>query len=138
MEDLSLHILDIVENSIRAGAEHVSVKLNEKDGVLFLSIEDDGKGMDKRILQRVTSPFYSSKEGKKFGLGLSLLKHAVLETKGSFEINSSVGKGTRIRASFIRNHPDMKPLGDISLTMKMLRLSHPGIEFIYEFTGNSA
>ncbi len=138
MEDLSLHILDIAENSIRAGAEHVSVKLNITDDVLHLTIEDDGEGMDSGSLEKVSSPFYSSKEGKEFGLGISLLKYAVLETGGSFEIDSTAGRGTIIRASFIRNHPDMKPLGDVSLTMKMLRLSHPGIEFRYDFTGNSA
>ena len=138
MEDLSLHILDIVENSIRAGAEHVTVKLDEKEDILLLTIEDDGEGMDSVGLEKVSSPFFSTKEGKNFGLGVSLLRYAVLETGGCFEINSAVGEGTRISASFIRNHPDMKPLGDVSLTMKMLRLSHPGIDFTYEFTGNSA
>jgi signal transduction histidine kinase len=139
MEDISLHILDVVENSIRAGAEHIGIKLdNERqEGNLLLYISDDGKGMDERTLENVTSPFYSTKEGKNFGLGISLLKQAVLDTQGKFEINSGLGIGTEIKAVFKIGHPDMKPLGDIMLTVKMLRLSHPEIEFIYEFTGNN-
>ena len=139
MEDLSLHILDVVENSIRAGAGRVEVRLEDKkeEGILLLFIIDDGSGMDKETLENVSSPFYSSKEGKDFGLGVSLLKQAALETEGEFEINSSIGVGTEIRAAFKNDHPDMKQLGDIMLTIKMLRLSHPEIDFHYEFTSDS-
>ena len=135
MEDLSLHILDVVENSIRAGASRIEIRLEEEksEGILHLFIIDDGSGMDRETLDIVSSPFYSSKEGKDFGLGLSLLKQAAQETEGEFEINSSIGVGTEIRASFKNDHPDMKPLGDIMLTIRMLRLSHPGIDFQYEF-----
>lgn len=133
MEDLSLHILDIVENSIRAGSARIEVNLMKKedDGILVLYIIDDGSGMDKKTLETVSSPFYSTKEGKTFGLGISLLKQAVLETGGEFGINSEIGIGTNIKAVFKTDHPDMKPLGDIELTMKMLRISHPEIEFYY-------
>ena len=139
MEDLSLHILDVVENSIRAGARHVEVRLEEEkaEGILLLFIIDDGSGMDEETLKVVSSPFYSSKEGKNFGLGISLLKQAALETEGEFEINSSIGAGTKIRAAFKNDHPDMKPLGDIMLTIRMLRLSHPEIDFYYEFIRDS-
>ncbi len=139
MEDLSLHILDVVENSIRAGASMVEVRLEEKnvEDVLLLFIIDDGSGMDEETLNIVSSPFYSSKEGKNFGLGISLLKQAALETGGDFEISSGIGVGTKIRAAFNSGHPDMKPLGNILLTIKMLRLSHPGIDFQYEYVSNS-
>jgi signal transduction histidine kinase len=139
MEDLSLHILDVVENSIRAGARHVEVRLEEKkvENILRLFIIDDGSGMDMETIKIVSSPFYSSKEGKKFGLGISLLKQAALETEGEFEIDSCIGVGTEIRAVFKNDHPDMKPLGDIMLTMKMLRLSHPDIDFYYDFISDS-
>ncbi|MCD6396817.1 MAG: sensor histidine kinase [Spirochaetaceae bacterium] len=144
MEDLSLHILDVVENSIRAGAGRVEVKLieekeeessNKKNIVLF--IIDDGSGMDKKTLGIVTSPFYSSKEGKSFGMGISLLKQAALETEGEFFIDSKPGSGTSIKAVFKSDHPDMKPLGDIKLTMRMLGLSHPEIDFVYNFENDS-
>ena len=135
MEDLSLHILDVVENSIRAGAGQIEVRLEEKkaENILYLFIIDDGSGMDEETVKEVSSPFYSSKEGKVFGLGISLLKQAALETEGDFEINSTMGVGTKIKAVFNNNHPDMKPLGDIMLTIKILRLSHPDIEFKYDF-----
>ena len=139
MEDLSLHILDIVENSIRAGARRVEIRLEEEkaENILRLFIIDDGSGMDQETIKIVSSPFYSSKEGKNFGLGISLLKQAVQETEGEFEIDSSVGVGTEIKAVFKNDHPDMKPLGDIMLTIKMLRLSHPDIDFCYDFISNS-
>lgn len=139
MEDLSLHILDVVENSIRAGAQRVEVRLEEEraENILCLFITDDGSGMDQETIKIVSSPFYSSKEGKKFGLGISLLKQAALETEGEFEIDSSIGVGTRIKVVFKNNHPDMKPLGDIMLTIRMLRLSHPDIDFCYDFISNS-
>jgi len=140
MEDISLHILDVVENSIRAGADRIEVKLkgdnsNEKNIVLY--IIDDGSGMDEKTLGIVTSPFYSSKKGKNFGMGISLLKQAALETGGDFFINSKPGSGTSIKAVFKSDHPDMKPLGDIKLTMRMLRLSHPEIDFVYKFENDS-
>ena len=139
MEDLSLHILDVVENSIRAGARRVEVRLEEEkaENILRLFIIDDGSGMDKETIKIVSSPFYSSKEGKIFGLGISLLKQAALETEGEFKIDSNIGVGTTIEAVFISDHPDMKPLGDIMLTIKMLRLSHPDIDFYYDFIRNS-
>ncbi len=139
MEDLSLHILDIVENSIRAGSSKVEVNLEEKkeEGILLLNINDNGSGMDMETLNIVSSPFYSSKQSKNFGLGISLLKQAALETEGSFEINSKEGIGTELKAEFKNEHPDMKPLGDIMLTIKMLRLSHPEIEFLYSNGSNS-
>lgn len=135
MVDLSLHILDVVENSIRAQAKRIEVRLEKEkaENILRLFIIDDGSGMDKETVQIVSSPFYSSKEGKNFGLGLSLLKQAALETEGEFEINSSIGVGTKIKAVFNIDHPDMKPLGDIMLTIKILRLSHPDIDFYYNF-----
>ncbi len=139
MEDLSLHILDIVENSIRAGSSKVEVNLEEKKekGILLLNIKDNGSGMDMETLNIVSSPFYSSKQSKNFGLGISLLKQAALETEGSFEINSKEGIGTELKAEFKNEHPDMKPLGDIMLTIKILRLSHPEIEFLYNNGRNS-
>jgi len=139
MEDLSLHILDIVENSIRAGSSKVEVNLEEKkeEGILLLNINDNGSGMDMETLKIVSSPFYSSKQSKNFGLGISLLKQAALETEGNFEINSKEGIGTELKAEFKNEHPDMKPLGDIMLTIKMLRLSHPEIEFLYSNGSNS-
>ena len=139
MEDLSLHILDIVENSIRAGSSKVEINLDEKmeEGVLLLNIKDNGSGMDAATLKIVSNPFFSTKEKKSFGLGISLLRQAALDTEGSFKIDSKEGIGTELKADFNKEHPDMKPLGDIKLTIKMLRLSHPEIEFFYEYIKES-
>jgi len=139
MEDISLHILDIAENSLKAGATAVSVTLRENkgDGTLTLVIEDNGRGMDEETAAKALSPFYSTKGTKPYGLGLPLLKQAAEETGGSMELESEPGKGTRVTTIFKSSHIDMKPLGDIDSTVVALQLSHPEVEisFYYELVG---
>lgn len=135
MEDISLHILDIVENSIRANAKNIVIKISEnrKEDYLTLLIEDDGKGMDKETLKKATDPFFTTKEGKKVGLGIPLLSQSAREGGGSLTINSEKGKGTKVYATFKLSNIDTKPLGNIDETIKVLRLSHPEINFIFEY-----
>ncbi len=135
MEDLSLHILDIADNSLRAGAENVIIRLieHEAEGLLVLEIEDDGPGMDEENLKQAASPFFSTKDGKKYGIGLSLLAQAAEAVEGEMQIETEPGCGVKIRASFHSDHPDMKPVGDIEKTLKVLRFSHPEVNFIFEF-----
>lgn len=134
MKDLSLHILDIAENSIRAEATWVEILVVEdvENDVLSLQIEDDGRGMDPDTLRRATDPFFSGKPGRRFGLGLALLAQATREAEGTFEISSPPEAGTRITAAFRHSHPDRKPLGDMSATLETLVAANPGVDFRYE------
>ncbi|MDA8170177.1 MAG: ATP-binding protein [Nitrospiraceae bacterium] len=132
MEDLSLHILDIAENSINAGATKIVIRIKEDSAAdrLSLSVEDNGSGMNAETLMMVDNPFFTSKKGKRWGLGIPLLKQAACETGGDFNIRSEPGKGTVLQASFKRSHIDRKPLGDIGQTMLALISGHPEIHYV--------
>jgi len=135
VEDLSLHVLDVVENSIRAGATQVNVRLteNKAEDLLILEIRDNGKGMDEATRRRCLDPFFTTKERKDVGLGLPLLAQSVEETGGKLVIESARGQGTRIIATFRLNHIDRRPLGDLAGTIRCLRETHPEIDLFYEF-----
>jgi signal transduction histidine kinase len=139
VEDLSLHIMDLVDNSIAAGASRVGVQIREdrKADRLRILIEDDGEGMDREILNAAEDPFFSTRNGKPFGLGLSLFAQAARESGGSMRVDSRPGGGTRIHAEFGLTHPDRKPLGDIEKTMVVLQASHPEIEFSFDYESDS-
>ena len=134
MEDLSLHILDIAENSIRAGARNVDIRLveNKNNTMLILEIEDDGTGMDEETLKDAMNPFFTTKGGKKFGLGLSLLSQSAQEAGGNVTVKKRAVKGTKIIATFDKSNIDIKPTGDINETMRVLRASHPEINFSFK------
>lgn len=134
MEDLSLHILDIVENSIRAKAKKIIISILEDQSKdeLALCIEDDGEGMDKQTVERVIDPFFTTKKEKKVGLGLALLNQAVKETGGRLNIDSRY-KATRVTAIFKSSHPDMRPIGDVLETIGTLVATNPSIQFIYDY-----
>jgi len=129
MEDISLHIMDIVENSINGGSSHVEIRTIEDDDTLTISIIDDGVGMSDEQIHRAADPFYTTKAGKKFGLGLSLFRQAAEETGGTLTINSDGKGGTTVEAKFHPDHPDMKPIGDLEETVALLRVYHPEITF---------
>ena len=139
MQDISLHILDIVENSIRALATRIKIKIEEnmqKDW-LTLEIEDNGQGMDEVTKNKALDPFFTTKATRRVGLGLPLLYQAARETGGKLEISSQAGKKTRIRATFRYSHPDRKPLGNIEETLLVLAAGYPEVDFLYEHrTGN--
>jgi signal transduction histidine kinase len=134
MEDLSLHILDIVDNSLRAGAENVAIRLREdlEAHTLILEIEDDGPGMDDETLQHAMSPFFTTKGGKKFGIGLSLLCQSAEDTGGTMRLERAQERGIKLTAIFHTNHADMKPLGNIAKTVRLLRFTHPEVNFSFE------
>jgi len=133
MEDLSLHILDIMENSVDAQAGRIEVRIDEDPDrdLLTLEILDDGKGMDAQTLQKAMNPFFTTRKTRRFGLGLSMISEAAKATGGELTVESSPGKGTRVRATFQRSHIDMKPLGDIPQTLLTLIAGHPYIELSY-------
>ena len=134
MEDLSLQILDIVENSVRAEAKLVKIVIveDEEKDIVALQISDNGKGMDQDTMRRATDPFFTTKQGKRHGMGLALLAQATREANGSFEVSSTPQTGTEIRATFQYNHPDRKPLGDISATLQTLVVGNRDVDFLYE------
>lgn len=134
MEDLSLHILDIVENSINADAKNIHIKVEEDEerDLLIMEINDDGKGMSQEMLKKVLDPFFTTRTTRKVGLGLSLLAQAARASGGDIEIKSEEGYGTRVKATFGYTHIDRQPLGEIEETLKILVLSHPEINFVYE------
>ncbi len=132
MEDLSLHILDIAENSIDAGASRVEIKVTViiTDDRLVLEISDNGRGMEEGAIRRVKDPFFTTKTVRRFGLGIPLLAQAAEECNGAFLIESHPGRGTVITAAFQNSHIDRKPLGDIGATMAVLIGGHPDIDFL--------
>jgi len=131
MEDLSLHILDIVENSLRAGAKDVEIIVKEDQEADSLEIEiiDDGPGIDAPMLEKVLDPFFTTKSVRKVGLGLSLFREAARAAGGELIIESEPGKGTRVNVSMQHSHVDRQPLGDPVRTLRTLIVSHPEVRF---------
>ncbi len=134
MRELSLHILDIVQNSISANAKNILIEISEQADTDWMSIviADDGKGMDAEFLAEVTSPFATTRTTRKVGLGIPLFKEAAEETGGSFTIESTPGKGTKVCAVFGYSHIDRQPLGDIASVMHILVHGNPDLDFYYK------
>lgn len=139
MEDLSLHILDIVENSVAADADIIEIRITENTERDLLSVEvfDNGIGMDDETVRKVLDPFYTSKTVRRFGLGLPLLSEAAKAANGFLSITSKKGEGTKLRADFQHSHIDRKPLGDISQTIFTLVMGNPETDFVYVHTKNA-
>jgi hypothetical protein len=133
MLELSKHILDIAENSIRAGCRTVSITIIEDmtTDTLTLEISDDGKGMSAEELKKALDPFYTTKKVRRVGLGLPMLKLAAELTGGSLRLDSTRGRGTTVNVAFGHSHIDRQPLGDIGLTIISLIVGSPGVDFVY-------
>lgn len=133
MKTLALNILDIVQNSIRAKADQVSITITESlsDDSYTICIEDNGSGIPKEILRNVTDPFVTTRTRRRMGLGLPLLKYHAEITGGRIEIISVENGGTFVKADFSHSHIDRQPLGDIAGVIRILIASSPGIEFCY-------
>jgi len=139
MNDLSLHILDIAENSINAGANNIEIIVDEniENDKLILEINDDGKGMDRDTLTKLTDPFFTSRKTRKVGLGIPLLLESANEADGSLTVNSEPGKGTKVWAVLKYSHIDRKPLGDMAETLISLMLLSDKTELFYRHIKNS-
>jgi hypothetical protein len=133
MKDLSLHILDIVQNSVAAGASLIEIKIveNPVDDKYELMIKDNGKGMNSDTLQKATDPFFTSRTTRNVGLGLPLLKQNAERTGGKFELHSTPGEGTLVEAVFGFKHIDRLPLGDIGGVVAILASANPLLDFTY-------
>jgi anti-sigma regulatory factor (Ser/Thr protein kinase) len=138
VEDLSLHILDLAENSIEAGASKIEIIIRENTKTDWLTIEiiDNGKGMSPEVLKRALDPFFTTKTVRRVGLGLSLFKDAAQEAGGDLTIQSKVGQGTKLKATFQLSHIDRKPMGSLTQTLMTLIIGHPEIRFIYSYQKN--
>ena len=126
MRDLSLHILDLAQNSVRANASVValSLLLNE-EGIMTLIIEDDGCGMDAELLSRVQSPFATTRTTRKVGLGIPMMMENCRLAGGDLHLESTVGKGTRLTATLDTKSIDCLPLGDLAGTVTTLVTANP-------------
>ena len=133
MEEISLHVLDIVQNSLSAGAAliHIEVDEQEQADTLRVRIADDGGGIPPELVQKVTDPFVTTRTTRKVGLGLSLFMQGAKAADGDFSIESEVGKGTRLCATYRRSHIDRQPLGDMAGTIRTLVLCNPDVDFVY-------
>ena len=137
MKELSLNILDVAENSVKAGASLTQILLTEQDGMLKLEIVDDGCGMSEDVVRSVVDPFYTTRTTRKVGMGIPLLKLAGEQTGGSLGIVSTtqeadpVAHGTHVTATFDMNHIDFTPLGDVSASILTLIQGHPDTDFLF-------
>lgn len=132
MRELSLHLLDIAENSIAARATIIKILVEENTVLdrLRLTVEDNGIGMDKEMAAKVTDPFVTSRTTRKVGLGIPLLKEAAEACDGSLDLWSEKGQGTRISIEFQRSHIDRMPLGNLADTYRSLVISSPEINWL--------
>ncbi len=137
MEDLSLHILDIAENAVAAGATRVLIAVNEnaRRDLLTLRVTDNGRGMSRPERRRALDPFYTTMR-KRTGLGLPLLAQTAEQSGGGLRLESAPGEGTRVTARFRLGHVDRPPLTKIIETMMTLFFGHPGTDFRYRHTRN--
>ena len=137
MKELSLNILDIAENSVKAKAGLTEILITEDEKTLKLLIRDDGTGMEEDFLKRVTDPFCTTRTTRKVGMGIPLLKMEAEMTGGTFRIDSVSEKkdpehhGTETEALFYKDHIDFIPLGDVCSSVVTLIQGHPDTDFLF-------
>ena len=138
MNELSLHILDICQNSIKANATLIEIIITDSaiDNIFKVEIIDNGSGMDEKTLSGVADPFYTTRTTRKVGLGISLFKMAAEMAGGNLEITSTLTRGTEVTAIFQKDHIDRAPLGDIEETLIILILNESMIDVYYKHTFN--
>lgn len=137
MVDISLHLLDLLQNCAHAKASlvSVSVSMNEASDRLVVTVEDNGRGMDESEVRRAPDPFYSSQEGKKTGLGLPFVAQAARMAGGDISIESRPGRGTKVTVAFSLSHVDRQPIGDLAATLVSFLAGNDDIELRFEFSG---
>ena len=133
MRELSLNVMDVAQNSVRAQASlvYITVTESDKEDNLTITISDNGCGMTDEQVQQVIDPFFTTRTTRKVGLGVPLFKLSAEQTGGSFDIKSKPGEGTATTASYVKSSVDMTPLGDINNTVKILIQCNPDIDFVF-------
>lgn len=131
--DLCQHILDIYENSAKAGADLVKVAIIEdfKKDQLSITLEDNGRGMDAKMVQRISDPWVTTRTTRKVGLGIPFLHQTAEMCGGHFELMSAPGEGTRTHATFQHSHIDRPPLGDLVATLTCMIVGYPHVDLVY-------
>ena len=142
LRDISLHILDLTQNSIKAKAKRIDIGLSadRTTGLLSVVISDDGCGMSKEFLAKVEDPFTTSRTTRKVGMGIPFFKFACLQSGGHFTIGSEEGKGTTLQGSMGIDSIDRLPLGNLGDTVKLLIMQSPEVRLILRLSadGNDA
>ena len=137
MKELSLNILDITENSVKAGATLTEITIEESDRTLTITVKDDGCGMSEEKIRQVTDPFYTTRKTRSVGLGIPLFKLAAEQTGGEITIASETAEdnpashGTTVSALFYKDHLDFTPLGDVVSSIVTLIQGHPDTDFLF-------
>ncbi|HHY06566.1 MAG TPA: sensor histidine kinase [Clostridia bacterium] len=134
MREISLHILDLVQNSLAAQAKNIwiTVMENRFEDKMVIKIKDDGRGMSEEALDKVLDPFYTTRTTRKVGLGIPLLAANAQACEGNLEVKSVLGEGTSLEATFRLSHLDCPPLGDMPSTLIALFSASPEVNFFYE------
>ncbi len=135
MREIALHIMDIAENSIAAGATSVEITVDENlsGNRIRVIIQDNGKGMDEQMLGRVADPFVTSRTTRVAGLGIPFFKAAAEACNGSLRLSSRPGQGTRLEADFERDHIDRMPVGDLPGTILALIVGYPEANWVFHY-----
>ncbi len=138
MTELSLNILDIAENSVKAGAPltEITVTANTSQNLLEIIIRDNGSGMTEEQVKRVIDPFYTTRTTRKVGLGVPFFKESAESAGGSFFIDSKVGVGTTVKASYELDNIDRMPMGDLTATIHTLVTMHCDLDFLFTYRVN--
>lgn len=133
MREMSLHILDIAENALDAGATLIGISVYEEKekGLLTIALEDNGCGIEEKNLEKVLSPFYTTRRTRRVGLGLSLFRETSRRCGGDLNITSHVGGGTRVEATFRAAHIDLPPMGDMGGCIGAMIMGHPEVDIVY-------
>jgi hypothetical protein len=131
--ELSLHILDVVENALTAGADLVSIEIDEQpeDDRITVTISDNGQGMEPELAARAADPFVTSRDTRRVGLGLSLWQANARAWGGDMTVASQPGQGTTVKAWFSLSHIDRQPMGSWPRTLAGLIMTRPGVDFVY-------
>ena len=138
MPEISLNILDVAQNSITVGSllTEISISADRKEDTLEVVIKDNGRGMAPEQLEKVTDPFFTTRTTRRVGVGVPFLKMAAELTGGSFHIESTLGVGTKVSATFGLSHIDRMPMGDIAATITALVGPNPDIDFLFSYSIN--
>lgn len=133
MKELSLHILDIVQNSVAAKASFIDINIVEDltTDKFIIEVIDNGHGMDKEYAEKIKDPFTTGRKTRKVGLGVPLLYRACIRCDGDLKIQSERGKGTRVTAWFKHSHIDRAPLGNMIDTILTIIMGNPEIDIVY-------
>ncbi|HBZ24936.1 MAG TPA: ATP-binding protein [Rikenellaceae bacterium] len=138
MNDLSLHIIDIIQNSLSAGATLIKLTVNEniKEDLLTIEIEDNGKGMTPQQVMSLEDPFFTSRTTRRVGMGIPLFKQSALQSGGDLIVLSEPGVGTKVTATFKHSHIDRPPLGDLANSFILMVSANPERDFYFKYIYN--